>query len=113
MVSRGKTEIKAPEMAFKEVRNVKETEEQGEGTAIRVNVDIFTDSMYFSELRMQNYLRKRGNVLQCNRMHSRCSYWLEMEVREGEQVDPFLRRMKRYVPGIVDWKIGFIGHRLL
>ena len=120
MVFRGRTKVETPEMAFRDARsakgrkNVKSAEEeQGDSAAIRVNVDIFTDSMYFSELRMQKYLRKKSNVLQCNRMHSRCSYWLEMEVREGEQVDPFLRRMKRYVPGIVDWKIGFIGHRVL
>lgn len=107
-------------MAFKgrageDIRKMAPAEESGcdESESIRVNVDIFTDSICFSELRMQNYLRKRRNVLQCNRMYSRCSYWLEMEVDEGDQVDPFLRKMKRYVPGIVSWKIGFIGHRLL
>ncbi len=107
MVFEGKKNVKSLKMAFNG------EEESDEDTAIRVNVDIFTDSMFFSELRMQNYLRKRSNVLKCNRMHSRCSYWLEMEFSEGEQADGFLRKMKRYVPGIVDWKIGFVGHRLL
>lgn len=107
MVFEGKKNAKSLKMVFNE------EVESDEDTAIRVNVDIFTDSMFFSELRMQNYLRKRGNVLKCNRMHSRCSYWLEMEFSEGEQADGFLRKMKRYVPGIVDWKIGFVGHRLL
>lgn len=111
MTCRGKTKESIREMALADEQAC--DDDCDESTAIRVNVDIFTDGIYFSELRMQNYLRKRHNVLQCNRMHSRCSYWLEMEVSEGDQVDLFLRKMKRYVPGIVSWKIGFIGHRLL
>ena len=80
---------------------------------IRANVDIFTDNMFFSELRMQKYLQKRDNILYCKRMHSRCSYCLEMEVDEGKEVDLFLRRMTRYVPGIVSWRIGIVGSSVL
>ena len=80
-----------------------------ESQLIRASVDIFTDSILFSEDRMQRYLRKRENILQCNRMHSRCSYRLEMELPECKDIDSFLRNMKRYVPGIVSWHIGIVG----
>ena len=84
-----------------------------ESQLIRASVDIFTDSILFSEDRMQRYLRKRENILQCNRMHSRCSYSLEMELPECKDIDSFLRKMKRYVPGIVSWHIGIVGSSVL
>ena len=84
-----------------------------ESQLIRASVDIFTDSMFFSEARMQRYLRKRDNILQCNRMHSRCSYCLELELAESKDIDLFLRNMRRYVPGIVSWRIGIVGSSVL
>ena len=83
--------------------------EEGERQPIRANVDIYTDSMFFSEPRMQKYLQRRNNIMHCNRMLSRCSYCLELEVEEGKEVELFLRRMTRYVPGIVSWRIGIMG----
>ena len=46
-------------------------------------------------------------------MHSRCSYSLELELAEGKDFDSFLRKMKRYVPGIVGWQIGIVGSSVL
>ncbi|MBQ2010652.1 MAG: hypothetical protein II259_08745 [Selenomonadaceae bacterium] len=91
----------------------KRKKDDEESQLIRANVDIFTDSILFSEDRMQRYLRKRENILQCNRMHSRCSYSLELELAEGKDFDSFLRNMKRYVPGIVGWQIGIVGSSVL
>ena len=88
-------------------------EDDEEDQLIRASVDIFTDSMFFSEARMQRYLRKRDNILQCNRMHSRCSYCLELELAESKDIDLFLRNMRRYVPGIVSWRIGIVGSSVL
>ncbi len=92
---------------------LEDAEDDDEKQLIRASVDIFTDSMFFSEVRMQRYLRKRDNILQCNRMHSRCSYCLELELAEGKDIDSFLRNMKRCVPGIVSWHIGIVGSSVL
>ena len=92
---------------------LEDAEDDDEKQLIRASVDIFTDSILFSEDRMQRYLRKRENILQCNRMHSRCSYSLELELAEGKDFDSFLRNMKRYVPGIVGWQIGIVGSSVL
>lgn len=92
---------------------LEDAEDDDEKQLIRASVDIFTDSMFFSEVRMQRYLQKKDNILQCNRMHSRCSYSLELELAEGKDFDSFLRNMKRYVPGIVGWQIGIVGSSVL